>query len=66
MTATNMCSNFGGFRCSPPYEERQERIKGLLTGCGLHSHSLDSLILLYRLIEYIKKKKNLFQFQASY
>ena len=53
MTATNMCSNFGGLGVVPPYEERQERIKGLLTGCGLHGHSLDSLILLYRSIQHI-------------
>ena len=33
MTATNMCSNFGGFRLSPP--DLGALLKG---GCGLHGY----------------------------
>ncbi len=41
MTATNMCSNFVSFRCSPPLTTAQA--KNIAIALAMHNHSKDKL-----------------------
>ena len=53
MTATNMCSNFGGFRCVPPYyQELGEHLQILLL-------ALYHTLILLRLSQYFSTGMNM-------
>ena len=51
MTATNMCSNFGGFRCSPPNLQLSLHDRYLIATWPLHATIQESSELTTKIIE---------------